>query len=128
MIPCILLIIPREEFAYPGRTETQQKILLVLSNLANGEKSTARQISIRCNLKFNTVYKELQRLVRWNLIIKEEKSYCLNPEYSELLLRIALKLKGVNQPPKWFIVIEKVEEVMKILSSIKKIEEKVISS
>jgi len=128
MIPCLLLIIPREELAYPGRTETQQKILLILSNLSNGEKSTARQISNRCNLKFNTIYKELQRLVKWKLIIKEERLYHLNPEYSKLLLRIALKLKGVNQPPKWFIVIEKVEEVMKILSSIKKLEEKVIST
>ena len=128
MIPCLLLVIPREELAYPGRTETQQKILLILSNLSNGEKSTARQISNRCNLKFNTIYKELQRLVKWKLIIKEKRSYHLNPEYSELLLRIALKLKGVNQPPKWFIVIEKIEEVMKILSSIKKLEEKVIST
>jgi hypothetical protein len=128
MMPFLLLVIPKEELAYPGRTETQQKILLVLSNQPSGSLFTAKQISCKCDLKFCTVYKELQRLVRWKLIIKVERTYHLNPEYSELLLRIAMKLKGVSQPPRWFIVIEKVEEVMKILSSIKKLEDKVIST
>ena len=116
-----LLEMPEEKLIHLGRTYTQKEILFLLSNINNETSLSVRHISNRTNIKFKTVYKELQRLIDWKFVIKDNRYYKLNPEYPELMLETAMKLKGINQPPEWIIVIEKIDEVINMLLKIKSI-------
>lgn len=114
----IVIADPAEtETVYVGRTATQQKILQVLSC---GKKLSVREISVRTGLKFNTVYKELQRMLNLRYVMKIERKYKMNPEYPKIMLKAAMALLRAEKLPPPIFIVKTSDQVIELMVQLKK--------
>jgi hypothetical protein len=114
----IVIIDPAEtETVYVGRTTTQQKIMMILSS---GEELSAKDISFKTAMKFNTIYKELQRMLELGYIVKIDKRYKMHPDYPEIMLEATMKLLKAEKLPPPIFIIKTSDQVIELMSQLKK--------
>ena len=76
---------------------TRQQILLLLMN---NPSLFAKQIFSRLGIKYKTLYKQLQTLVSFGILLKDNhKIYTIIPEDGDQLIDYGLKIKGLLKPP-----------------------------
>jgi hypothetical protein len=72
----------------------------------------AKQIFLKLGIKYKTVFKELQNMVKSKILIKDEwKRYSINPEYGDQLIEHGLKIKGLMKKPELIIFINNFNEI-----------------
>lgn len=88
---------------------TRKRILLLLMSMPS---LSARQIFARLKLKYKTVYKELQKLVGLEILLKDDyKRYKITTEYGDKLINYGLKIKGLIKPPKVVVFLNNFIEI-----------------
>lgn len=114
----ILIIDPVEtETIYVGRTATQQRIMLALSC---GKRLSVREIAYKTELKFNTVYKELQRMLSLKYIIKIDRKYKMHPDYPKIMLKAAMKLLRAEKLPPPVFIVKTSDQVIALMGQLKR--------
>jgi hypothetical protein len=96
----------------------RQRIFLLLMDKPS---LSAKKIFLKLGIKYKTVFKELQNMVRFKILVKDDcKRYRINPDYGDELIEYGLKIKGIGKQPDIVVFLKNFNEIMQKMIEIER--------